>query len=114
MSSPSPFAAASRSYATGREGGRHGVLQARRVSGLDVLQDGFEGAAGDAPPLAPAAGVMAAAGLDGVGGGELAPVEVRRPQHVVVGGVPRLVPHRRQQRRPDAGDFRALISAGGR
>lgn len=50
--------------------------------------DNLEGAAEDATPLAPPVGVVAAAGLDAVGGGELlpvAPVEVRRPQRVVVG-----------------------------
>ena len=39
------------------------VLEARRVAGLDVVEDGFEGAAGHAPPFTPPVGVEVAAGM---------------------------------------------------
>ena len=39
------------------------MLQPRHIAGLDVVEDGVERAAGDAPPLAPSFGIEAAIGV---------------------------------------------------
>ncbi|XP_037482034.1 uncharacterized protein LOC119360544 [Triticum dicoccoides] len=95
--------------ATAREGRPRRVLQPRHVAGLDVVEDGVEGAAGDAPPLAPSFGVEAAAGNGAVDGGDLllaAALELQHPQRFAVGRVSRLVPLLLRQGGADTGDLR--------
>ena len=96
-----------------KEGG--GVLEARRVAALDVLEDGLQRAPGHAPPPTPTDGVEPAGGLDAVGSLELLGVtaaEVGLPERAV-GDVPWPLPRRTRQGRADACDLRTPRRAGG-